>query len=196
MKGNSMTPERVLDTDKQQVTAVIKHLVKPGSEPAYEQWLRQISQVARQFEGHAGVTFMRPQDSVCPEYVIVLKFDCYRYLQQWLDSPERQDCLSQAKPLIQRDEKVEVLTGLETWFTLPGKLVQTPPKRYKMACLTTGAVFIVVQLLSRLLAPVLSGLPPLLRALIVTALTVVLLTYVIMPRLTRLFYRWLYPQRG
>ncbi len=48
-------------------------------------------------------------------------------------------------------------------------------------------------MLNRLLAPLLSGLPVLLSQLISTGLGVALLTYVIMPRLTQLFRKWLYP---
>ncbi|MCU0566057.1 MAG: antibiotic biosynthesis monooxygenase [Oculatellaceae cyanobacterium Prado106] len=189
-----MNPAIALESDKQQVTAVITHLVKPGREQEYEQWLHDISAVAQQFEGHAGVSFIRPQDASHPEYVIVLKFDCYKHLKAWLDSPVRQRWIDKAQPMVQQAQNLEVLTGLETWFTLPGKLVQRPPKRYKMALLTAPTVFAVAQFLSFILAPVLVGLPPLLRAFMVTIATVFSLTYVVMPRVTRLFYRWLYPR--
>jgi uncharacterized protein len=41
----------------------------------------------------------------------------------------------------------------------------------------------------------LSQLPMLLRTLILTGVMVTLMTYVVMPRLTRLFAFWLYPDR-
>lgn len=115
--------------DKQIVTAVISHLVKPGQEDRYEQWLHEISKVAQQFEGHSGVSFVRPQNAAHPEYAIILKFDCYKNLRQWMESPIRQEWIDRVKPLVQKDQDVQILTGLETWFTLPGKLVQHPPKR-------------------------------------------------------------------
>ncbi|MCW6054016.1 antibiotic biosynthesis monooxygenase [Microcoleus sp. A2-C5] len=192
-----MTPAIVvLDTDKQPVTAAISHLVKPGREQEYEQWLHDVSGVAQQFDGHCGVSFIRPHDSSHPEYAIVLKFDCYKHLKEWMDSPVRQRWIDKVQPLVQQDQNVEILTGLETWFTLPGKLVQHPPKRYKMAILTGLAVFVVVQLLGALLAPALTVLPPLVRSFVLTLLTVFCLTYLVMPRVTRLFYRWLYPKNS
>ncbi|HEY9849812.1 MAG TPA: antibiotic biosynthesis monooxygenase [Leptolyngbyaceae cyanobacterium] len=187
-------PTIALDTDRQPITAVISHLVKQGCEEEYEQWLRDISAVAQQFEGHAGVSFIRPQDAAHPEYVIILKFDCYKHLKEWMDSPTRQRWIDLVKPLVQQDQNVQILTGLETWFTLPGKLVQHPPKRYKMAILTSLAVFAVAQLLGILIAPGLTVLPPLVRSLVLTVLTVFCLTYLVMPRVTRLFYGWLYPK--
>ena len=183
------------ENDKQQVTAVIAHTVKPGRTKEYEQWLHDVSAVAQQFEGHSGVSFVRPQDFTNPEYAIILKFDCYKHLKQWLDSPERQRWLDKVKALIQKDETVQTLTGLETWFTLPGRLVQHPPKRYKMAILTSLSVFVIAQLMGRLFGPMMQALPELLRSLILTTATVFLLTYLVMPRVTRLFYRWLYPKR-
>jgi uncharacterized protein len=95
---------------------------------------------------------------------------------------------------VQSEQNVQVLTGLETWFTLPGKLVQQPPKRYKMAVLSTLAVFIIAQGLGLVLAPALASLYPLLRAFVLTVINVWILTYIVMPRVTRLFYRWLYPK--
>lgn len=183
-----------LQNDNQSVTAVICHLVKPGQEQVYEEWLHDISAVAQQFEGHSGVSFVRPEDRTHPEYAIILKFDRYANLKKWMDSAVRQHWIDKAKPLVQEDQKVQILTGLETWFTLPGQLVKHPPARYKMAILTIATIFLLAQLLQPLFTLILVGFPPLLRALVMTIVNVLLLTYVVMPRVTRLFYRWLYPK--
>lgn len=189
-----MSSEDMRDNNNQHVTAVISHMVKPEKKQEYEQWLRDVSAIAQQFEGHSGVSFVRPQDPDYPEYAILLKFDEYKNLKRWMDSPIRQRWIEKAQPLVQNDQDVQILTGFETWFTLPGRLVKHPPKRYKMATLTALSVFVVAQLLGYLLSPLLEPIPLLLRALILTTLTVFLLTYVVMPRVTRLFYRWLYPK--
>lgn len=179
--------------DIQPVTAIISQRVKPNREADYEDWMRHIGQVARPFPGHLGVTVIRPEAGICADYVIILKFDCYANLKRWLDSSDRRRCLEQAKPLVEKvQEEVKILTGFETWFTLPSR-GQLPPPRYKMAILTTVAVFGAVNLLNPLLLPPLSGLPDLLSGLIATYAVVLVLTYGVMPRLTKLFYRWLYP---
>ena len=187
-------PETADDIYAKQVTAVISHAVKPNKKQEYEQWLRDVSAVAQQFEGHCGVNFIRPQDAESSEYAIILKFDSYKNLKQWMNSPIRERWIEKAQPLVQRDEDIQILTGFETWFTLPGRLVQRPPKRYKMAILTSIAVFVVAQLLGYAIGPWLQFMPTFLRALISVTLTVFLLTYVVMPRVTRLFYGWLYPK--
>jgi hypothetical protein len=62
-----------------------------------------------------------------------------------------------------------------------------------MALVTWLGVFLTLPVSNRLLAPLLSELPVLLKQLISTGFSVVMLTYLIMPRLTQLFRRWLYP---
>jgi uncharacterized protein len=176
----------------EQVTAVISHYIRPGRELGYEEWLEGISQAASQFEGHNGVTILRPKSNSGSEYVIILRFNNYNNLCQWMRSPERRDWIERAKPLIEKPENVQVLTGLEALVSLPN-VASTPPPKYKTAFVTWIGVFICVSTLGHFVAPYLAGLPYLLRQAIITGLVVLLLAYVVMPRLTRLFHKWLHP---
>ena len=65
------------------------------------------------------------------------------------------------------------------------------PPRYKMALLTWAAAFPLLTAVNVLLRPVLVILPLPGRTLLMTGLLVGLLTYIIMPRLTRLCAAWL-----
>lgn len=175
------------------VTAVISHIVKPGREEGYEEWFHGIAADARKFKGHLGVSAIRPHDLAHPEYVVILKFDCYNNLKTWLESNIRQEWIARLQPLIEKPEAIQTLTGLETWFTLPNKPMKAPPQRYKMSILTALAVFAVSQILGLAMAPVLFYLPSLLRSFAIAVATVFSLTYVVMPHVTRFFYDWLYP---
>jgi antibiotic biosynthesis monooxygenase (ABM) superfamily enzyme len=175
------------------VTAVISHVVRPGREQGYEAWFHGIATDARSFNGHLGVSAIRPQDHTHPEYVVILKFDCYDNLKTWLESNERREWIERLQPLIDKPEDIQTLTGLEPWFTLTNKPIKSPPPRYKMVLVTWLGVFVTISILNFLLLPLLSGLTPLLKSLIITGITVTLLTYLIMPRLTQLFRKWLYP---
>jgi hypothetical protein len=64
-----------------------------------------------------------------------------------------------------------------------------------MAVVTWLAVVPVVFVMFSLFGQWLSLLPALLRTLVFAAVTVTLMTYVVMPRMTRLFSFWLYPDR-
>jgi uncharacterized protein len=67
----------------------------------------------------------------------------------------------------------------------------TSPPRYKMALLTWAAAFPLLTAANVLFGPVLAALPLPLRTLLLTGLLVTLLTYVIMPRLSRWCANWL-----
>ncbi len=193
---NSMLEEPLaINTSEENytVTAVISHVVRPGREQGYEAWFHGIAADARKFKGHLGVSTIRPQDHAHPEYVVILKFDCYDNLKTWLESDVRREWIERLQPLIEKPENIQTLTGLETWFTLPNQPMKAPPPLYKMALVTWLGVFLTLPVSNRLLAPLLSELPVLLKQLISTGFSVVMLTYLIMPRLTQLFRRWLYP---
>lgn len=174
----------------QQVTAVISHYIRPGREPGYEEWLTGISAAARQFEGHCGLTILRPQPGRT-EYVIILRFNKYDNLCNWMKSSERKQWIERAQPLIEKPENVQYLTGLEALVSLPNT-ASAPPPKHKTAFVTWIGVFVCASILGYFIGPLLAPLPFLLRQAIMTGLVVVLLAYIVMPRLTKLFYKWLH----
>ena len=177
------------------VTAVASRRVKRGREREFEEWVSGILAAANGFPGYLGSEVLRPGDAPGDdEYRIVFRFDRKSNLRAWEESEERHRWLREAGPLI-HEERVHVLTGLETWFTLPWKAGEPSPPRYKMAIVTWLAVFPLITVILVLFGPLLGLLPMLLRTLVLTAVMVSLMTYVIMPRLTRLFSFWLYPDR-
>ena len=177
------------------VTAVASRRVKRGREREFEEWVSGILAAANGFSGYLGSEVLRPGDAPGDdEYRIVFRFDRKSNLRAWEESEERHRWLREAEPLI-HEERVHVLTGLETWFTLPWKAGEPSPPRYKMAIVTWLAVFPLITVILVLFGPLLGLLPMLLRTLVLTAVMVSLMTYVIMPRLTRLFSFWLYPDR-
>jgi uncharacterized protein len=156
--------------------------------------LHNYLEAAKTFNGHLGVNIFRPTDSANPEYRIVFKFDHLSNLQRWENSEIRNTWLLRAKRLTVGSHKTQILTGLETWFTLPTQKAIVPPPRYKMLAVTCLGAFPTLNLINILLQPFLRLLPSLLRSLITTVVLLSLMTYVVMPRMTKLFASWLYPQ--
>lgn len=177
------------------VTAVASRRVKPGREDEFEEWVSGILSEANGFPGYLGSEVIRPSGPEDDEYRIVFRFDHESNLHTWETSEERRRWLRESRPLLQEEEKVNVLTGLETWFTLPSKPGEPPPPRYKMAVVTWLGVFPVVTVVFSVFGRWLEMMPTLLRTLVFTVVMVTLMTYVIMPRMTRLFSFWLYPDR-
>jgi uncharacterized protein len=180
-----------IEQDDQLVTVVISQLVKLGSETTYEVWVKDITSVARTYAVHLGTNVIRPQVGVRSEYVIIFRFDCYENFKTWMASRDREYWLTQAKPLIQSDPQVQQISGLEAWFSLPHQPLKTPP-RYKIALLTWAVVYVLINLLNTFVTPLLRSLPSPIVSLIICGVMVGLLTYVVMPKVSRLFSRWLY----
>jgi uncharacterized protein len=169
--------------------------VKPGHEELYERLLEGIIAAASAFPGHLGVEVFRPQ-SPAGEYRTIYRFDTAEHLRAWLDSDERAAWLERAEPHLIGPLRTRFVTGLETWFTLPAQPAAVPPPPYKMALVTWITIFPLITGIVALTGPLLKDLPLAVRLAITTALTVPLMTWVVMPRVTRLLHRWLYPEQA
>jgi uncharacterized protein len=180
-------------SDDPPVTVDVLQRVKPGCEDEFEQVLSDLLIAAEAFDGHLGANIFRPTDRHNPEYRIVFKFDHLSNLSRWENSPIRQRLLERTKRLT-IDTKYQRLTGLETWFTLPMQGAIVPPPRYKMVLVTWLVIFPLINIIPPFLNQLLAPLPPLLRSAIGAAFMVSLMTYIVMPRVTKLFARWLYPK--
>lgn len=174
------------------VTAVASRRVKAGKEQEFEEWVSGILGAAEEFSGYLGSNVIRPRDDDDDEFQIVFKFDHASNLKRWEESEERHAWLRQVQPLV-HEENLRVLTGLETWFTLPSRPGEPAPPRYKMAVVTWIAVFPLATAIFAVTQPLLGGLPTVLRTLVFTLIMVTTMTYGVMPRMTRLFSFWLYP---
>jgi antibiotic biosynthesis monooxygenase (ABM) superfamily enzyme len=176
------------------ITAVASRRVKPGREGEFEEWISGILSSANGFPGYLGSNVVRPSGPD-DEYQIVFKFDHASNLKRWEESSERHHWLHKSEELIKEEPNIRILTGLETWFTLPSKEGDPPPPRYKMALVTWLAVFPLATVVFMVLDPILGDFHAVLRTLVFTLVMVSLMTYVVMPRMTRLFSSWLYPKR-
>jgi uncharacterized protein len=67
------------------------------------------------------------------------------------------------------------------------------PPRYKLALLTWAGAYTVITLMLALVGPAMASWPLALRTLVLSVTMVVALTWLVMPRLTRLFRGWLAP---
>lgn len=80
------------------------------------------------------------------------------------------------------------LNGLEAWFRSP-----LPPPRWKMALVTLCGVFPTSIFLSLTVGPFIKDFPLFVRLFIIATAMVALLTWIVMPFLSRLMKHWLRP---
>jgi uncharacterized protein len=176
------------------VTTTVVVRVKSGHEPFYERFLEGMIAEARRFSGHLGVEVFRPATASGGEYRVVYRFDTGEHLRVWLDSDERATWLERVEPHVVGPMRTQFLTGLETWFTLPARPNTPPPPPYKMALVTWLTIFPLITVVVVVLGPLMEGLALVPRLAITTAVTVPIMTWIAMPRVTRLLRGWLYPR--
>jgi uncharacterized protein len=178
-------------------TIVFRRRVRPGREAEYERWLATVQEASRGARGYVGVETIRPAEGAgIPEYVSVARFASHDDLRAWEESGVLKDRLAQLPAdVVEGDAEVKQLDGLEFWFRAPGAQV-VAPSRYKMVLVLIPLVVAIVSVLGPVVRRVLGDANPLLRLAITASLQVTLLTYVIMPRVTRWLAAWLFSSRS
>lgn len=188
LRSDVSLPTRAADP----VTVTVARRVATGREPEFEQWYDGIIGAASRFPGFLGSGVLRPHEAGA-DWHVVYRFADPASLARWETSPERAAWLRRAEDLV-RETGVERVSGLETWFSLPGRTMPAPP-RWKMALVTLLAIVPLVVLMNLLVLPFLTGWPLLARTLVFSGTLTGLMTWVVMPRMTRLFRRFLYGAR-
>lgn len=171
------------------VTSVIIHRPLKKQAAAYEAWLKEILPIAQTYPGHRGVNVIRPHGGGV-DYTIVLHFDTEANLTNWLSSEVRNNLIDKVRPLLDRDEKIEVRTGLEFWFTPTAGAVHAPP--YKQFIITLSAIYPLTLLVPALTHELVAAWPHLLKVLFNDSIVVASMAFIIMPRYVRLISGWLY----
>jgi len=171
------------------VKIVFERHVRPGADAAFREWSQRFVQTAKRFPGHEGASVLAVPNS--DSQFVLVRFASAADLEQWQRSDEYVALMREADTLGPAGEYSETRTGMETWFTLPGKpMPAKPPAKWKMALTTWVALLPMVVALGYIFQPF--GLPVLLAQALSTIIPVVMLTWVVMPALTRLLHRWLY----
>ncbi|GAB2871778.1 antibiotic biosynthesis monooxygenase [Streptomyces deserti] len=176
------------------VTTVLTWQVRPGHERQFEEWTRGITECARRFPGNEGVSWLRPEDG--HRYHAVLRWSDPHRLAAWLDSPERAQWHRRIESVATEvSSERQSTTGMETWFSLPGTTVQAPP-RWKMVLTTFLGAYPFTLLIQWLVTPRTTDWPLPLRAAVFPLVLLPVLTYLVMPGLSRLLRLWLYRPDG
>jgi antibiotic biosynthesis monooxygenase (ABM) superfamily enzyme len=175
------------------VTAVIRHHVRPDMASVYEKWLKRIVPIAERFPGHRGVHVIQPPAG-STLYTVTIRFDSLLHAEDWFKSAARHALLVEVLPMLAADEEVQTVTGLEFWFQ-PGP-GQKPARRYKQFLLTLSVIFPLTLVVPWGVQWLATWVPPLHNLyaghFVAAAIVVALMTYVLMPRITRRVAGWLY----
>ena len=186
------------------VTVIVKRIAKKDKIKEFEEWLSGISKEVSRQEGSMGIDIIRPSPNGSSksksQYIVIFRFNSYDNLAKWEKSPVRNEWLQKGRKLVEADPDVQKMIGLEFWFTPYFKdesspmIPLQPPPRYKMVIVTIPVISILLLTLVpqiHFLTEMLS-IPFPIRLVIALTITVLLMTYVIMPLLTKLLKPWLF----
>ena len=177
------------------LTVVVSRRVRKGQQEAFEALSSQMTERASRFPGYLGTAMFRPASPDDPEYRIVFKFRDRETLTAWEESEERAELLEQIESLLVQPSEREVTSGIVTWFTLPGQNPVQPPPKWKMTIVSWLALYPAVTLVFVIFGDLLAQVPLLLRTMIVTIVVMGLMSYVLMPRMTKWFAFWSFPRQ-
>jgi uncharacterized protein len=187
-----MSAAGAADTASPPVTVLVARRVRPGKEVEFEDWAEKLTRAASAFHGFLGAGLLRP-GHVGDDWHVVYRFATADALARWENSPIRAKLLAEAEQVMSTSN-VQRVSGLETWFELPGRTAPAPP-RWKMF-VVSGSVILGLQLILNL---VLHGVAPdrwMIPRVVVSSIAVTaLMTWLVQPWVARLLEGWLYGPR-
>lgn len=176
------------------VSVIVDREVLPGKKEEFEELLRAIIDACKTFDGCQSTDVHFPDNAADHHYRVVFRFTTLDQLQKWEHSDARLALVKKIDKLLKDPTKLHVISGLETWFALPRAKSIVPPKRYKMALITWLAITPLLIVFNLLTQPIYGKLSLIPRILASTPFIVLLMTYVVMPYMAKLFAKWLYPK--
>lgn len=178
------------------VTVSITRHVDPEHVDQMTAWVRAGSALAERFPGFLGTGWVRPS-TASDQWHMLYRFDSEESLDRWEASEQRTWWLASAQGIVGESLR-ERRTGIEGWFDPPQhydvedlRARPAPPPRWKQAVMIWMAFFplsLAVTLLLGALVPDLATAP---RVLLSTVVMTPVMTYLVLPWLTRLLGWWL-----
>ena len=180
--------------------SIIRH-VEPEHVDQMIAWVRAGSALAERFPGFLGTGWVRPSVA-SDEWHMLYRFDSPASLGAWEASEQRAWWLGSAQGLVGESLR-ERRTGIEGWFDDPEehdvqdlRPLPAAPPRWKQAVMIWTAFFPLSLLTGLLLREVAPGLAILPRVLVTTVVMTPVMTYVVLPQLTRRLDWWLHGRRA
>lgn len=180
------------------VTAVISHEVRPEREQDFVRWQEKAVAAQRKFPGFTGSELFRPVEGVQDRWVVVFRFDTRQHLDDWLGSAVRERLLDEGRDFFVSYDVRKIGSAFGSWFGFDADAERGVPPDWKQAMVVLLALYPTVTVLNLTVAPWLKalGAPGYLGLFISNVLSVCILTWLLMPLLTRSLAFWLMPSRA
>lgn len=175
------------------VTVLVNRTVPAEQEKAFCAALKELLREFDGFPGTSGSMVFRREAAGGVEFSILQQFAGKAEHAEWAGSPGFSRWRSEVAPPAPAPGHVQRYSGMEAFF-VSAQAPEAPP-RWKMAVLLMFAVYPLSLFLSIWGAPLLALLPVLAGTLLTSVFMVLLMTYVLVPLLTKIFQKWLQPDK-
>jgi antibiotic biosynthesis monooxygenase (ABM) superfamily enzyme len=183
-------------------TFVVEYIVPDGKEPEllFRQWYDRLVATAKTFEGYTRTDLCPPLD--CDDGVVkwysIVHFRTPEELNHWLKSSDRQRLYKQGRDAFVAYRYKSFTTGLEGWFsTQTGGAEQhslgPPPWKQVLAVVLGLYPTIMLQGMVFSALGIMQSWPMATSLVINNLITSSILTWVVMPRISRMLSFWLRP---
>lgn len=170
------------------VTAVMSQRVRPDAWEEFRRAHAEISLTMRDFDGFLSCDLAEPVAGIQDDHVVVFAFNSRDNLDRWLQSEERREVLRLIEPLIEGDRTLNVVGGFAGWFDVDGN---REPPRWKQAVTVLIALYPTTLLLGWIQRGLLPDAPWIPALFVSNVLGIAILTWLLMPAVTRVLARWL-----
>lgn len=175
------------------VTVVVSHNVAADRESDFLAWQQRIGAIERAFPGFRSSELHPPIPGVQDAWTIVNTFASAEDLNHWLDSPERQAILEEGAEFEDFDIQ-RIASPYGAWFQASRDSAGGMPPLWKQAVSVLVGLYPTVVLLTLGLSEIWPGSQLWISLLVGNVLSCTLLTWVVMPIVTRALGFWLEPE--
>lgn len=167
-------------------------MIKPGCEARFDQWLSDIATDAQGFDGYQGYLAFPPSEEEANVFHVAFRFASLRLLDAFWSSHEYTQRRAHLDDLVSEPSSFRQETGIEQWF-VPPTHSHGPPK-HKMAVVIFLALLPLVMFIAPNLGVLLSRfLPSWIVFVVSNVIITVLMLYLAIPIVSRIFRPWLMP---
>lgn len=180
------------EPEEEFVTVVVSHPVDPAEEDAFLDWQRRVTDAERAFPGFGGSELFRPVPGGQDDWTAVFRFDTEEHLNDWLESPQRKRLLDEGAQF-HDFELHRIASPFGSWFSFGDEGATEAPAQWKTALSVLVGLYPTVVLLTLGISEIWEDGDLWETLLVGNILSVCLLTWVVMPIVTRALRFWLAP---
>jgi uncharacterized protein len=182
-----------------QASLVFEHSVPKGKGLAFRLWHMRLVRSARRCQGYIKTDLCAPVKGDQLRWYSIIHFDSPEHLHDWLKSKEREALIEEGRKIFELYQFKSFSTGLEGWFSRSSKTEQfslgPPAWKQNLAVILALYPMVMLQTFVFSLLHLMDSWPHANSMLVNNFVCSSILTWVIMPAVTKALGFWLKPDR-